>query len=185
MVSLNDLERMQQTRMLIQAGLRLSIVRDLTGESVKLVRTWWKEIHNTKPQNGKLKESVLGYIKNKKMAADLSAFAVYYQKAYGIGPPTAKTLITAHADFTEIFGPIDINAAYYVIRDLEHHFIVIRRCHDCYASFIYDTGSAATESCPFCNKNLRKTWDASKRALKASQSHFSTPRGSDATFAGR
>jgi len=149
MVGLNDLENLQLARALIQAGLRLSIVRALTDVGTLTLRQWWKDIHGVRPANGKLPESVLSYIKDEDSAARISAFAALYRRLNGPAL-TAEGLLTAWQEFQRICGSFDINAGYFALRDIRAHIVALSRCSVCRAAYIYDTGNKFTEKCPFC-----------------------------------
>lgn len=153
MVGLNDLENLQLARALIQAGLRLSIVRALTDVGTLTLRQWWKDIHGVRPANGKLPESVLSYIKDEDSAARISAFAALYRRLNGPAL-TAGGLLTTWQEFQRICGRFDINAGYFALRDLRAHIVALSRCGACRAAYIYDTGNEFTEKCPFCGAQL-------------------------------
>lgn len=83
MVEIAELEHLRLAYDLIQAGLRLSIVRGMTGIGTRTLRQWWWDVHGVKPSNGKLPESVLSFIKDKDSAAKLSAFAALHKRLHG------------------------------------------------------------------------------------------------------
>ncbi len=154
MVALSELESLQLAHDLIRSGLRLSIVRGLTSIGTRTLRQWWKDIHGAKPSNGKLPESVLSFIKDKESAAKLSAFvAVYKRLNHGI-VLSPENLLTTWREFLRICGPIDINAAYFAVRDVKVGIVVFPRCDQCNAGFIYDAGSRHTDRCPFCGTKI-------------------------------
>jgi hypothetical protein len=149
MVVLSQLEGLQYARDLIEAGLRLSIVRALTDVNTRTLRQWWKDIHGVRPPNGKLPETVLSFIRDSDSAAVASAYAAFHVRLRGtdLAP---ESLLTVWREYQRICAPIDINCAYFAIRDIRAGFVVLARCRQCKASFIYDTGSKHTDRCPFC-----------------------------------
>jgi hypothetical protein len=154
MVDLAELQKLHLAHALIQAGLRLSIVRGLTRIGTRTLRQWWKDIHGAKPSNGKLPESVLSFIKDKDSAVKLSAFvAVYKRLNYGI-VISPENLLATWREFLRICGTIDINAAYFAVRDVKVGIVVFSRCDQCNAGFIYDAGSRYTDRCPFCGTKI-------------------------------
>lgn len=149
MVTVAELERLQLAHELIRAGLRLSIVRGLTGIGTRTLRQWWKDAHGAKPSNGKLPESVLSFMKDRDSSARLSAFAALHKRLHG-ATLSPGSLLTTWREFQRICGPIDINAAYFAVRDIKAHIVTLAHCGVCNAAFIYDVGSRHTERCPFC-----------------------------------
>lgn len=153
MVELSELENLRLARDLISAGLRLTIVQALTGVGVRTLRQWWKHVHGIRPSNGKLPESVLSFIKDKDSAARLSAFAAFHRRLHG-SELTAESLLTTWREYQQICGAIDINAAYFAARDVKARIVVLQRCQECNAGFIYDAGSRHTDRCPFCKTQI-------------------------------
>lgn len=150
MVALVELNNMRLAHDLVRARLRLSIVRGLTGVGTKTLRQWWKEIHGVRPPNGKLPETVLSFIRSAETAAVISAYSAFYMRLCGHEVMPASGLFTTWLEFNRFFLPIDINAAYFAIRDLRARIVVLARCSACSAVFIYDVGNTHTECCPFC-----------------------------------
>lgn len=153
MIRLAELENLRLAHALIHAGLRLSIVRGMTNIGTRTMRQWWKEVHGTKPSNGKLPESVMSFIKDKDSAARLSAFAALHKRLHG-SELTPESLLTTWREYQRLCGPVDINAAYFAVRDVRAWIVSLARCRVCNASFIYDTGSRHTERCPFCDTRV-------------------------------
>lgn len=153
MVELAELEKLRLAHALIEARLRLSIVRGMTGIGTRTLRQWWKDIHGVRPPNGKLPESVLSFIKDKDSAAKLSAFAALHKRLHG-SKLTPECLLTTWREFQRLCAPVDINAAYFAIRDIRARIVVLARCTVCSAAFIYDAGSRHTDRCPFCDTRV-------------------------------
>lgn len=153
MVALCDIENLRLANELIRAGLRLSIVRSLTNIGTRALRQWWKDIHGVKPANGKLPETVLSFIKDKDSAAVLSAFGAFHKRLHGTAL-TAENLLTVWQEFQRICGPLDINAAYFTVRDIRARIVMLSHCDVCHADFIYDAGSKHTDHCPFCGTKV-------------------------------
>jgi len=148
-LTLNEIKQYNVAHDLVCAGLRISIVRWLTDVEVKKLRGWWRVVHNKRPPNGKQKETVLGFVKTNKDAARLTAFALIYMKSYK--NLTGEYLLDEWQQYCQTFGYIDVNAAYYVVRDLTAGIISLSNCGVCGAAFIYDKGNRHTEKCPFCH----------------------------------
>jgi hypothetical protein len=154
MVALCELEDLQLAHNLIQAGLRLSIVRGMTSVGTRTLRQWWKDTHGVKSSNGKLPESVLSFIKDKDSATRLSAFAAFYKRLNGVNL-SPVSLLGAWREFQSACGPLDINAAYFAARDVRARIVMLAQCQVCHAAFIYDAGSKHTGHCPFCDTKVR------------------------------
>ncbi|TXF13552.1 FlhC family transcriptional regulator [Pelomicrobium methylotrophicum] len=153
MVGLAELGKLQLAHDLIHAGLRLSIVRALTGVGTRTLRKWWKEIHHGKrPPNGKLPETVLSFITDHETAAVVSAYATFHIRGYN--DLSAASLMAAWREFQRICAPIDINVAYFAVRDIRARIVVLADCNTCRARFIYDVGSRHTDRCPFCDTRV-------------------------------
>lgn len=153
MVALAELENLRLAHDLIHAGLRLSIVRGLTGIGTRTLRQWWKDIYGASPSNGKLPETVLSFIKDADMAANISAYTAFHLRLQGMEISPASLLETWR-EFRQICAPIDINAAYFAIRDVKARIVVLAHCNTCSAAFIYDAGSKHTDRCPFCKTKV-------------------------------
>lgn len=153
MVALAELENLHLARELIRAGLRLSIVRALTDIGTRTLRQWWKDIHGVRPPNGKLPESVLSYANDIESASLLSAYAALHFRMSG-KELSAESLLTTWREFQRLCAPIDINAAYFAVRDVKARIVVLAHCNTCSAAFIYDAGSKHTDRCPFCETKV-------------------------------
>lgn len=167
MVCLADLDNLQIARDLIAAGLRLSIVRSLTGLGTRILRKLWKEIHGSSPKNGRLPDTVLSFIEDYDSAAKLAAFVSIHKIVYRVSVPalanyklhhlslTPQSLLNAWKDFQLInTTDLDINAAYFAARDVGIQIVMFARCRTCDARFIYDSGKKYTERCPFCRTRI-------------------------------
>jgi len=53
-------------------------------------------------------------------------------------------------------GDLDINAAWYAIRDVRAKIVVWQRCPHCQAGFIYEPNESHARSCPFCALSRRR-----------------------------
>lgn len=153
MVALANLETLRLAHDLIHAGLRLSIVRGLTDIGTRTLRQWWKEIHGVRPANGKLPETVLSFIHGMDSATLLSAYSALHLRLRGpdLSP---ESLLAVWREFQRLCTPIDINAAYFSVRDIRARIVVLAHCNVCGAAFIYDAGSKYTDRCPFCETRV-------------------------------
>jgi hypothetical protein len=134
---------------LIRRGLRVPIVQSLTGVNIRRLRAMWAHAKGSRASRGKLPEACLAYINNRDDAAMLTAFAVFYRQTYGTFRTDADRLLDAVDEFSVIVE-IDINAAYYVLRDLSCGIVSIVRCSNCDGRYIHDPRHRAACRCPFC-----------------------------------
>jgi hypothetical protein len=120
---------------------------------MRTLRQWWKEIHGSRPSNGKLPETVLSFIRDMDSAARLSACSVLYLRLRGhdLSP---ESLLAVWREFQRLCAPIDINATYFAIRDIRARIVVLAHCDVCAAAFIYDAGNRHTDRCPFCKTRV-------------------------------
>jgi hypothetical protein len=153
MVAAANLETLHLAHDLIRAGLRLSLTRGLTDVGTRTLRQWWKEIHGARPSNGKLPETVLSFIRDANSAALLSAYSALHLRLYDLDL-APESLLSAWREFQRLCAPIDINAAYFAIRDIRARIVMLPYCTVCGAAFIYDAGSKHTDRCPFCGTRV-------------------------------
>lgn len=153
MVALLEFENLRLAHELIRAGLRPSIVRALTNIGPRTLRQWWKDIHGVRPSNGKLPETVLSFVRNLDTAAVVSAYAALHLRLCG-NELSPASLLATWREFQRLCSPIDINAAYFAIRDIKARIVVLAHCNTCKAAFIYDVGSKHTDRCPFCETKV-------------------------------
>lgn len=151
MFQATELSKYAQTQALIQAGLRLSIIRGMTGLGTRVLRAWWWEIRGEKPPNGKLPETCLSFIKDKMAnAAILSAYAAFHQRMHG-DRQDVDAMLSSWRNYQEITGQdVDINAAYYTLRDIRAGIVLLVPCKGCGMKYIYDRGGIHSSQCPFC-----------------------------------
>lgn len=153
MANISEFQRLRVAHDLISAELRISWVRNLTGVGLRTLRLWWKEIHGKNPSPGKLPESVLHFIRNQPSASRLSAVALFHRKLQG-RTLDADSLLSTWLSFQAICGPIDINAYYLAVRDVETGMVGLLECSGCEASYLHDPTNTNTNRCPFCDAHV-------------------------------
>lgn len=152
-MQLAKLELFQSASELIQAKLRLSIVQGMTGLTSEPLRKMWKEIHGDSPPTGKLPESALSYAKTVQMVRSLSTIVLLHQRLHGTREITPKSLLSTWKAYSELLGhdnPVDINATYYVLRDVLRSILTVMSCNNCGVGYIYDRELTLTSRCPYC-----------------------------------
>lgn len=154
MTTLAQLDALTTASKLIGMNLRLTIVGALTGVSDRTLRKLWREIHGKSSSNGKLPESVLSFITSRQAAADIAAFmGVYLHQCGPVKTIDPNKLMHALELCSRMSMNININIAYYGLRDLRAGFISFPKCSGCGARFIFDTEKKHTNRCPFCNQS--------------------------------
>lgn len=152
MSSLAEIRRLTIASELIEAGLRLSIIVGLTKMAARPLRKMWLETHGKGPPNGKLPESVLSFIHNQASCANISTFiSVHLAHFKSAAENSPEGLLQTWRMVSTLGSPIDINAAYYGLRDVRAGFVSFPKCRNCGAHHIYDTARTLTSRCPFCS----------------------------------
>lgn len=155
-MQLAKLESFQLASELIQAKLRLSIVAALTDLTLEPLRKMWKETHGERSPNGKLPESALSYAKTVQMVRSLSAIVLLHQRLHNTKEITPRTLLQTWQAHNDLLGAVDkthildINAAYYVLRDVARNLLTVMHCNNCKIAYIYDRELSLTSHCPYC-----------------------------------
>jgi hypothetical protein len=153
LLSPEELENSRVAHELIGLRLRVPIVHYLTNIHSKPLRLRWRQLHNESPPNGKLPDSVRPFITDAMALADLSSFvAIYYRVDDGDGRSiTAAMLLRVWKMHCRVGNSnLDINAAWYAIRDVRSKIVGWQRCTRCQTMFIYEPNVSHARSCPFC-----------------------------------
>ncbi|MDO8933073.1 MAG: FlhC family transcriptional regulator [Rhodocyclaceae bacterium] len=153
MLSPDQLEIHRVANELIRLKLRVPIVHYLTGIHSKPLRLRWRQLHKESPPNGKLPDSVRSFITDAMLVAKLSSFVALYNRLDDCDGKsvTASMLLRAWEMHGRVgSGDLDINAAWYAIRDVRAKIVMWQRCPQCQAGFIYEPNESHARSCPFC-----------------------------------
>lgn len=153
LLSPEELETHRLALELIRLKLRLPIVEHLTQIHHKPLRLRWRTMHGESPPNGKLPESVRSFITGPMSVAKLSSFSAMYLRLDREGNEkiTAAMLLRAWDMHCRIARhTLDINAAWYAIRDVRSGIVDWRRCGRCQTEFIYDIHASHARNCPYC-----------------------------------
>lgn len=144
-----SLDQLLSASRLISRGLRVPIVQSLTGVNIRRLREMWADTNERRASRGKLPEACLGFIQNRSDLSLLSAFAVFYERLYPSFQVDADRLLEALDEFA-VIAEININAAYYVLRDLGCGIVSLAHCDNCKGHHIYDPRHRVACKCPFC-----------------------------------
>jgi hypothetical protein len=153
LLSPEDLENHRVAHELVRLKLRLPLVNHLTGIHIKPLRRQWNRIHPNSPPNGRLRESVRAFISDSFSAAELASFVAIYNRLAPdvenhVDPALLLRALTMHERITH--RDLDINAAYFAVRDVRAKIVEWRRCGRCQTGFIYSPAAFHMRSCPFC-----------------------------------
>jgi len=153
LLSPEELENHRLAHELIRLKLRLPIINYLTQIHQKPLRRQWHAIHHESPPNGRLPESVRPFITDSLSAAGLASFVAMFNRLDGGNAKkvTAAMLFRAWGmHFRMAHRELDINAAYFAIRDVRANIVEWRRCGRCQTHYIFDVTEFHARSCPFC-----------------------------------
>ncbi len=153
LLSPEELENSRVAHELIRLKLRVPIVHYLTSIHSKPLRLRWRQLHSESPPNGKLPDSVRSFIADAMTLANLSSFVALYNRLDdGEGRSvTAGMLLRVWKMHCRVGSEnLDINAAWYAIRDVRSKIVGWQRCSRCQTMFIYEPNVSHARSCPFC-----------------------------------
>ncbi len=149
----NEIERFRDARDLVKLGMRVSIISALTGVTPHLVKKMWKDTYNQVSPSGQLPTSVHVFVKDAVTAANLSGFVAHCAMKYADLKLalTARNIIIAQQQYRRLAGcEIDINTAYYALRDVAARLVEWKHCCTCDAHYMYLVRSFPLRACPFC-----------------------------------
>jgi len=135
---------------LVEARLRLSIIASVTGLSSVMLRRLWKEVHGSGPAPGKLPESAASFVKTVNDAARMATFVTMHIGIHGKADCNIEKILATRDNYQKIFGPLDINFAYYVVKDVAQGMLMHAECGCCRAKYLYDYSYGLMNKCPFC-----------------------------------
>ncbi len=148
---------------LIRDGMRIALVRAITGVSKEVLRDLWSSVHGKDtPQLGRLPFDTIAFVRAGQSLVALSTAVSMYLwaekehktpvEAFVIAWEASKLLVD---DAGEI--DLDINAAWYAIRDIKAGLVFWHQCKNCKAGFIFGTQiSKKNNNCPYCGMSDTK-----------------------------
>jgi len=157
LLSPEELENHRIAHELVRLKLRLPIVNHLTQIHIKPLRLRWREIHSESPPNGRLPESVRPLIVDAITAAELAGFVAVYQRLDRANDTrvSAMMLLRGEMHLRMAHRELDINAAYFAVRDVRAKIVEWRRCGRCQTFYIFDINEFHARSCPYCELSSR------------------------------
>ncbi|WP_090284989.1 FlhC family transcriptional regulator [Nitrosomonas mobilis] len=161
MLRAENIEDLENACELVKKGMRLTVVQKITGVNIKLLRKLWHELRSDAPSRGLIKHSVLGAISSYADASNIAGFLAIYKnitKKRGLSnyfEVDSKILLDALRDFELICKThLDINTAYFAVRDVGAGVVTMINCQCCRAAYVYKyehrMGNEYTKKCPFC-----------------------------------
>ncbi len=162
MICASEIINLKNACDLIRARMRLTVIQRVTGVNSRTLRSLWHEINQNNPSSGRLKDTVSNSIRSYEEATELAAFISIYKTVYhnknkctssanSIQFDT-QTLLETWDEFKKLNNEININLAYYAIRDISAGIVQFTECRACNANYIYDHSRRITDNCPFCKK---------------------------------
>ncbi len=158
LLSPEELENHRIAHELVRLKLRLPIVNHLTKIHIKPLRLRWREIHSESPPNGRLPESVRPFIVDAITAAELAGFVAVYQRLDRANDTRVSAMMLLRAREMHLrmaHRELDINAAYFAVRDVRAKIVEWRRCGRCQTFYIFDINEFHARSCPYCELSSR------------------------------
>ena len=148
------------TTTLVREGMRTPLVHAMTGADWRTLRKIWQDIYGEITiRPGRLPANTFAYLRQGQTSLLLSTMvAVYLTVEKSANPQTAsqaEIFLQAWETrklFIESGMEIDINAAWYAIRDVKAGLVTWGRCKQCNATYIFDTEFRETSKCPYCGE---------------------------------
>lgn len=158
-VMLEGSEHWDLAHSLVTKGMRLPLVHALTGICPSRLRNLHKSVNGKSAPPGRTPENAHAMIKTRDQAIEAAKFLNYYDLAImrqgkvfdGSQAVNPKVLLSAYEIYaltTDV--PLEINLAWYIIRDLGSGQLSARRCSKCGILYPFAHGNEVLQSCPVC-----------------------------------
>ncbi|MHB8068773.1 MAG: FlhC family transcriptional regulator [Desulfobaccales bacterium] len=142
---------------LVNKGMRLPLIHALTGVCLSRLRQRHKDVNGISAPPGRTPKFAHAMIKNKDQALEAAKFISYYHiynhgnGDRGCGAVNPEVMLESYNIYAKTsMTPLDINLAWYIIRDLEGGQLRSRRCSKCGIIFLYTHENEALQTCPMC-----------------------------------
>jgi len=144
---------------LVNSGMRLTLVHALTGLCPSRLRNFHKKVNGQSAPPGRTPDSAHVLIKNRDQAMEAAKFVNYYDltsKQEGNGSSGGrvmdpKVMLDSYKFYEQMTkAPLNINIAWYVIRDLVSGRLETRKCTRCGIMFVFTSENEAMQTCPMC-----------------------------------
>lgn len=144
---------LDQATFLLAEGMRIVLVQSITGMPQRQLSKIKSAYHDTDIPAARLPTSVASFIKAGQSTMILSSLVSTFLATKGQESEVAAGFISAWKAAKLCAGSqqIDINAAWYAVRDVKAGEIAWAKCNECLAGFMPDLFSAKTaDCCPYC-----------------------------------
>lgn len=140
---------------LIRDGMRIALVHSITGIARHHLLEYRKSIHGEDaPVQGRMPTDTLAYIKSGQSPVALATVVAVYLSAEKKHKSPVEAFVEAWAVaklFSDGSTPIDVNAAWYAVRDVKAGWLSWGYCKNCNAGYLLDTKhKKKTDCCPYC-----------------------------------
>ncbi len=146
---------------LIRDGMRIALVHSITGIARHHLLDLRKSIHgDDAPMQGRMPNDTMAYIKSGQSTVALATVVAVYVGAEKKHKSPVEAFMDAWAVaklFADGATPLDINAAWYAVRDVKAGLITWAYCKNCKAGYLLDTKQTKkTDICPYCGAQKQK-----------------------------
>ncbi|MGZ8257011.1 MAG: FlhC family transcriptional regulator [Gallionella sp.] len=149
-----------QAAILIKGGMRIALAHSVTGLPMRMLRDLWSGVHGELKPPGRMPYDTIAYIKSGQSVASLATVVSVYLRAEKECKPTIESFLNAWevAQLSaDIESSLDINAAWYAVRDVKAGVITLCRCNHCEASYIFDSKATRKfDGCNYCGTKDKK-----------------------------
>lgn len=144
---------------LVNRGMRLPLVHALTGLCLSRLRHLHKAVNGKSAPPGRTPEYAHVLIKNRDQALEAAKFINYYDLisrqqgngASGFRAVNPKVMLESYNFYAQMTkAPLNINLAWYIIRDLGSGRLTSRRCSKCGILYVIAHENEALQTCPMC-----------------------------------
>lgn len=146
---------------LIKDGMRIALAHSITGVSLRLLRDLWAINHGKDMMPpGRMPCDTLAYIKSGQSPLALATVVSVYLNAENENKSPVAAFIAAW-EASKLFSAgsatIDINAAWYAVRDVKAGLISWGYCKHCKAGYLLNTKQTKKpDCCPYCGTQQPK-----------------------------
>lgn len=150
-----NLQAQSQAAFLLKSGLRIPLVRSLTGMSWRSLRDLWEVWHGSDIHPpGRMPSNAFAYIKAGQSQVALATLVTVYLSLEKEHQTPTDAFVAAWAS-TRLFQgqetQLDINAAWYAVRDTKAGLMSFCKCKDCKAGYFFDAKETRKKTkCVFC-----------------------------------
>lgn len=152
---------------LIRDGMRIALVHSITGVSRHNLLDMLKAVlGKDNPPPGRMPSDTIAYIKSGQSPLVLATVVSVYLCAEKEHKSPVDAFMAAWGVaklFTDGFSTVDINAAWYAVRDVKSGLISWGYCKNCKAGYLLDTKQTKkTDCCPYCGTQDQKILEVSQ-----------------------